>query len=299
MQTCKQASIELCQQNSCHTQNKERAYTPPYPREARLRHWSELVTALVAIRFLEGEHHPFVASNTNHTTSRLGGVRKQFDRRLRSTHCHSRQSFTAFRTTRWTMLSTARLVLLLGAFLAVSAQPSITQSTSSEEGEDLLANCDLSTYLLSFQHELDNGLLESEARCDEATREVGARRFGPPSQFDQFEATCKGACHDYGMRVIRLKQHGGEGCDCKVLQRLGYFTYSCRTPSEYLCRRTGYCYDFEEYFAETCAPDACGRWEPAEAEWRLARLACGSTGITVSTAAMLLATLFSSWFAAD
>jgi len=203
-------------------------------------------------------------------------------------------------TTSVTRMKPANQVLLLLAGISMAcSQPSITQSSSTAEGEDLLADCDLSAYLLSFEHELDNGLLESEIRCDEAMREVGARRFGPPSQFDQFEATCKGACHDYGTRVARLTLHGGEGCDCQVLQRLGYFTYSCRTPSEYLCRRTGYCYDYGEYFEDTCATGACGRWQPAEAEWRAARLACGSTSVTVSTAAMILAALHSCWFAVE
>ncbi len=188
---------------------------------------------------------------------------------------------------------------MLASARYTAGQPSLTQSASSENGEDLLADCDLSTYLLSFDHELENGLLEAEARCDESMRELASRRFGPPSQFEIFEAVCKTACHDYGARVQRLKEHGGEGCNCKVLQRLGYFTYSCRTPTEYLCRRTGYCYDYEEYFADKCAPGACARWAPAEAEWRQERLPCGSSATAASMAAFALAILYSCILALD
>ena len=172
------------------------------------------------------------------------------------------------------------LAVVLGAcVLYCCGQVSSGQGSGSE---DLMNSCDIPAYMLSFQYEMNQGLLEAEARCDAALRELASRRFGPPSEFAVFESTCKGDCQDFYSRVKRIETAVSPTCDCAKMKRAGYFTFSCRTPVDYLCRRTGYCYDTAAYWSDFCAADSCARWDEDEDSWRASRLACSAAGTTAS-----------------
>ena len=170
---------------------------------------------------------------------------------------------------------------------AATAQTSSNSSTTEE-----IRNCDLLGYLASYDYEIEQGLLEAEMRCDSAMQELASRRFGPPTEFQIFEATCKGPCQDYADRWFRLREHADPPCDCDKLRRQDYFTYSCRTPTDYLCRRTGYCYDFFDYYNDFCKPDSCARFDATEDVWRKSRLACGAAAGSLSAALLGAALLW-------
>ena len=181
------------------------------------------------------------------------------------------------------LLSIACILLLSASNMRVRGQNTTESFLTADTG-----GCDVSSYMVSLDYELSNGLLEAEARCDEAMRMLASMRFGPPSEHDIFEATCKGPCQEFAARVDRQQASADPPCDCQKLKRAGYFTFKCRNPNTYLCRRTGYCLDYAEYWKSYCTASACGRWATNEDDWRTSRIACGAAGTLVSGAALLL-----------
>lgn len=121
-------------------------------------------------------------------------------------------------------------------------------------------------------------LLKSEFHCKQEIIRIASGKFGPPKAFEVFEATCKGWCQSYAERYRRIVETAvSPPCDCTALLQTQAHQFSCFTPTDYLCRFTGLCYEWEQFNTTWCATNACARWERNEGSWLAARRACGES----------------------
>lgn len=123
--------------------------------------------------------------------------------------------------------------------------------------------------------QISTGLEADETACAEQIYSSVARRFGPVTPWAQFNAVCKGACRAWNDRIARFTRHGGPGCSCAAMRDVLGYTYRCRNPVYYLCRHSGFCFDYAEYWHQNCQPDSCARWNTDENSWRIQKAKCG------------------------
>jgi hypothetical protein len=142
--------------------------------------------------------------------------------------------------------------------------------------------CNYDTYREVYDYEIDEGLYEREEACTAAVDNLRKQQFGPPTQWEIFNAVCKGDCRSYADRISRL----AAATDCRC-ERIVDTKYQCPNyPTDVLCELVGYCYDWAAYDKAYCQPDSCGRYAKSEDEWRATRSSCGAPA-GVATALLL------------
>jgi hypothetical protein len=132
--------------------------------------------------------------------------------------------------------------------------------------------CNYDTYREVYDYEIDEGLYQREEACSAAIDNLRKQQFGPPTQWEIFNAVCKGDCRSYADRIARL----AASTDCRC-ERIVDTKYQCPNyPTDVLCNLVGYCYDWAAYDKSYCQPDSCARYAKSEDDWRKGRAACGA-----------------------
>jgi hypothetical protein len=121
------------------------------------------------------------------------------------------------------------------------------------------------------------GLSAASRACDATLFALSALAYAPPSDWQVFNALCRGACRDLSSRLARLDAlDAATNCSCAPAA-----TRACpRPPAAMLCARAaaaggGACLSAGAA-AAWCAPAACGRRATDEAAWRAQTAACAA-----------------------
>ncbi len=100
------------------------------------------------------------------------------------------------------------------------------------------------------------------AKCRLSLDSTKRQPFGPPSQWELFNAVCKTACRSYTDRVERIRT--ATDCDCALFN-----PPSCpMTTTDLLCKVVQFCYESGPYQRTYCDDHACGRQATNEDTWR-------------------------------
>lgn len=142
--------------------------------------------------------------------------------------------------------------------LAGSRSATATPSTTIPEEQ----RCNYAFYQEMLAFEVSSGLAKSKADCVSYLDHLKRLQFGPPSQWEIFNMMCKTACRSYYDRWFRIISQ--TDCDCTLFN-----PPSCpASPTDLLCLVTQFCYPWDAYYSNYCAPDACGRQANNEDSWR-------------------------------
>jgi len=184
----------------------------------------------------------------------------------------------------------AVMVLLLVFMDSVQAQttsptPSPMPTPTMTPGLPEEQRCNYDAYVQAVDFEIGEGLAVREVQCKDSIDNLRKLQFGPPTEWEMFNAICKGECRSYSDRLLRIRS--ASNCDCARIQDA---TYQCfYTATDYLCQLLQICHDFDEYISSYCLADSCGRFASSEDEWRTARSKCG---VSATAAAMSMGGVF-------